>query len=240
MEQFHVQRTMKVCLIDSICGYEKSEKKKAQFRAEFTDQTFSACHVTLKYQYTRYNEGLFHTKHTNTERNKRYQVKNTHATVLTSSLATERRCSRTKYSQQFLNFVVAEERGGSNTRMKKSGQSGVPKFPLLSNKHSYYNDCFIWAIRLVEHAISTGDTRSEYTFFRKFQGLSALERRRYNIRGTMRGSYAVLVGKPDGKRPLEKPKRRWKGNSKMDLREVGWETWTGSIWLRTKTCGGLL
>jgi hypothetical protein len=113
MEQFHVQRTVKVSLIDSICGYKKSEKKKAQFRADFTDQTFSACHVTLKYQYTRYNEGFFHTKHTNTERDKRYQVKNTHATVLTSSLATERRCSRTKYSQEFLNFVVAEERGGT-------------------------------------------------------------------------------------------------------------------------------
>ena len=38
------------------------------------------------------------------------------------------------------------------------------------------------------------------------------------------GAYGVLVGKPDGRRPLERPRRRWKNNIKMDLREVGWGT----------------
>jgi len=33
--------------------------------------------------------------------------------------------------------------------------------------------------------------------------------------------YRVLVGKPEGKRPLGRPRRRWKDNIKMDLREVG-------------------
>jgi hypothetical protein len=33
--------------------------------------------------------------------------------------------------------------------------------------------------------------------------------------------YRVLVGKPEGKRPLVKPRRRWEGNIKLDLREVG-------------------
>jgi hypothetical protein len=37
-----------------------------------------------------------------------------------------------------------------------------------------------------------------------------------------RGAYRVLVGKPEGRRPLERPRRRWEGNIKMDLREVGW------------------
>ena len=32
--------------------------------------------------------------------------------------------------------------------------------------------------------------------------------------------YKVLVGKPDGKRPLRRPRRRWEGNIKMDLQEV--------------------
>jgi hypothetical protein len=32
----------------------------------------------------------------------------------------------------------------------------------------------------------------------------------------------ILVGKPDGKRPLERPTRRWVDNTKMDLREIGW------------------
>jgi hypothetical protein len=35
-------------------------------------------------------------------------------------------------------------------------------------------------------------------------------------------AYIVLVGKPEGKRPLRKHKRRWVDNIKMDLREVGW------------------
>jgi hypothetical protein len=33
--------------------------------------------------------------------------------------------------------------------------------------------------------------------------------------------YRVLVGKPEGKRPLRRPRRRWKDNIKMDLQEVG-------------------
>ena len=36
-----------------------------------------------------------------------------------------------------------------------------------------------------------------------------------------RNAYRVLVRKPEGKRPLERPRRRWEDNSKMDLREVG-------------------
>ena len=39
--------------------------------------------------------------------------------------------------------------------------------------------------------------------------------------GERRGVYGVLVGKPEGKRPLGRPKLRWEGNSKMDLQEVG-------------------
>jgi len=36
-----------------------------------------------------------------------------------------------------------------------------------------------------------------------------------------RGVHRVLVGKPEGKRPLERPKRRWEDNIKMDIQEVG-------------------
>jgi hypothetical protein len=34
--------------------------------------------------------------------------------------------------------------------------------------------------------------------------------------------YRILVGKPEGKRPLGKPRRRWEDNIKMNLREIGW------------------
>ena len=36
-----------------------------------------------------------------------------------------------------------------------------------------------------------------------------------------RGVYRVLVGKPEGKRPLGRPRHRWEDNIKMDLQEVG-------------------
>jgi hypothetical protein len=38
--------------------------------------------------------------------------------------------------------------------------------------------------------------------------------------GEGRGFYRVLVGRPEGKRPLRRPRRRWKDNIKMDLREI--------------------
>jgi hypothetical protein len=40
--------------------------------------------------------------------------------------------------------------------------------------------------------------------------------------GTKRTAYRILVGKPEGKRPLGRLRRRWVDNIKMDLREIGW------------------
>ena len=53
------------------------------------------------------------------------------------------------------------------------------------------------------------------------------------------GVHRVLVGKPEGKRPLGRPRRRWEDNIKMDLRKVGGVE-TGWSWLRTGTDGGHL
>jgi hypothetical protein len=39
--------------------------------------------------------------------------------------------------------------------------------------------------------------------------------------GERRGSYRFLVGKPEGKRSVERPRRRWEDNNKMDLQEMG-------------------
>jgi hypothetical protein len=60
--------------------------------------------------------------------------------------------------------------------------------------------------------------------------------------GENRTVYRILVGKPEGRRPLGRPRRRWVDNIKMDLREIGWDgmVWTGWIWLRIGTIGGLL
>jgi hypothetical protein len=39
----------------------------------------------------------------------------------------------------------------------------------------------------------------------------------------MRNEYKILVGKPEGERPLGRSRRRWEDNIKMDLGEIGWE-----------------
>jgi hypothetical protein len=40
--------------------------------------------------------------------------------------------------------------------------------------------------------------------------------------GEKRNAYRILVGKPECKRPLGRPRRRWVDNIKIDLREIGW------------------
>jgi hypothetical protein len=40
--------------------------------------------------------------------------------------------------------------------------------------------------------------------------------------GEGRGAYRILVGKPEGRRPLGRPRHRWEDNIKMNLQEVGW------------------
>ena len=57
--------------------------------------------------------------------------------------------------------------------------------------------------------------------------------------GEERGVHRVLVGKPEGKRPLGRLRPRWENNIKMDLEEVGGVE-TGWSWLRIGTDGGHL
>ena len=43
------------------------------------------------------------------------------------------------------------------------------------------------------------------------------------------------MGNPEGRRLLGRPRRIWKDNIKVDLREVGWGAWTGPAWLKIDT-----
>jgi hypothetical protein len=54
--------------------------------------------------------------------------------------------------------------------------------------------------------------------------------------GEKRNAYRLLVGKPEGKRPLGRPRRRWMNNIKMDLLEIGWGglDWIGVAQYRDK------
>ena len=58
--------------------------------------------------------------------------------------------------------------------------------------------------------------------------------------GEERGAYRVLVGKPQVKRPLGRPRRRWVDNIRMDLLEVGCGYGAGLGWPRIGTGGGRL
>jgi hypothetical protein len=50
----------------------------------------------------------------------------------------------------------------------------------------------------------------------------------------------VLIAKPEGKRPLGRPRCRWEYGIRMDLGETGWGVWSGFSWIRIWTRGGLL
>jgi len=54
------------------------------------------------------------------------------------------------------------------------------------------------------------------------------------------GMYRVLVGKPEGKSPVGRPRRKWENNIKMDLQGVGCGVWIESSWFRIRTGGGHL
>ena len=58
--------------------------------------------------------------------------------------------------------------------------------------------------------------------------------------GERRGVYRVLVGKPEGKRPFGRLRRRWEDNIKMDLHKWVVGVWGESRWFRIGTGGGYL
>jgi hypothetical protein len=66
-----------------------------------------------------------------------------------------------------------------------------------------------------------------YIILRVMYQLRVVKSRRMRLAGHVvrmgeeRGVHRVLVGKPEGKRPLGRPRRRWEDNIKMDVQEVG-------------------
>jgi hypothetical protein len=55
-----------------------------------------------------------------------------------------------------------------------------------------------------------------------------------------RNAYSILVGKPEGKIPLGRPRHRWVDNIKMNVRLIGWSGMDWIIRLRVGTSRGLL
>jgi hypothetical protein len=56
-----------------------------------------------------------------------------------------------------------------------------------------------------------------------------------------RKAYRILVGNPEGRRPLGRPRRGWVSNVKMNVGEISMMVvWTGLVWFRIWTSGGLL
>jgi hypothetical protein len=58
--------------------------------------------------------------------------------------------------------------------------------------------------------------------------------------GERRGAYRALVGKPEGRRPFGRHRRKWEDNIKMDRREVGWGSMDWINLAPDRDSGGLL
>jgi hypothetical protein len=54
--------------------------------------------------------------------------------------------------------------------------------------------------------------------------------RTFNTNGAKRNAYTILVGRPEGKRSLGRPRRRWVDNIKIDPREIGWDGMDRDQW----------
>jgi hypothetical protein len=52
--------------------------------------------------------------------------------------------------------------------------------------------------------------------------------------GAVRGAYNILVGRPEGRRPLGRPRRRWEDNIRMDLREIGFGDVDWILWAQNR------
>jgi len=90
------------------------------------------------------------------------------------------------------------------------------------------------------HNEELNDLYSSPNIFRVIKSRRMIWEGHVALIGERKDVYRVLVGKPEGKRPLGRPRRRWKCNIKMDLQQVGCGLWTGSSWLRTGTGGAYL
>jgi hypothetical protein len=56
--------------------------------------------------------------------------------------------------------------------------------------------------------------------------------------GEVRGAYNILVGRPEGRRPLGRPRRRWEDNIKIDLREIGFGDVDWIHWAQDRQVAG--
>jgi hypothetical protein len=55
--------------------------------------------------------------------------------------------------------------------------------------------------------------------------------------GYMRNAYKIFVGKSERKRPIGRHRRKCEDNIRLDLGAMGWNLWTGFIWLRIGRSG---
>jgi len=57
--------------------------------------------------------------------------------------------------------------------------------------------------------------------------------------GKRRSVNRILVGKPEGNRPLRSPRRRWEGNIKANVQDLSIRAWTRLSWFRIGKAGGV-
>jgi hypothetical protein len=113
---------------------------------------------------------------------------------------------------------------------------------LFHSFSTFFRNCFLLFPFFPERDEVTGDWRKMYSgelhnLYSSPHIIRHIRSRRMRWAGHVarmgegRKVYRVLVGKPEGKRPLERPRRRWADGIKVDVREIGWGG-GGVEWIR--------
>jgi hypothetical protein len=98
------------------------------------------------------------------------------------------------------------------------------RFIIYLQLFHYVGHIIVFNIELMNMYIYISDFQGSLYSFSNFMRWAGHAARM----GERRNAYRILVGKPDGKRPLGRPRCRWVDNIKMDLKEVGWD---GRDWI---------
>ena len=161
----------------------------------------------------------------------------------------------------FLFFLIIDARSGKHQRPQSHLHEGTQHSDIQRDIFFYTISCVTSGFHLQDvHTYKISYIESVWTFAQKSNCtllrsidlhcsrniVRVIKSRRMRWAGhvagmgEMRGVYRLLVGKPEGKRPLGRPRRRWEDNIKTDLQELDGVVWTGSSWFRIRTGGGHL
>ena len=115
-------------------------------------------------------------------------------------------------------FQIWPVAGPSGYILASSQHAGVTEH--TKAKGNPYVSCCFFKINLITREWRRLHNEELHILYTSANIMRVIESRRLRWAGC--SACSVLVGKPEGRRPVGRPSRRWKDNIKVDLREVGW------------------